>query len=71
MHRTLKNLQLLGLDLAIGMVTDGLRQIEPLMVPIYKAIQNRQTRSKYLHADETRWKVLAEKSGKKLSLIHI
>ena len=65
MHRTLKNLQLLGLDLATGTVTDGLRQIAPLMTPIYEAIQTRQARSKYLHADETRWKVFTEKAGKK------
>ena len=65
MHRTLKNLQLLGLDLAAGTVTDGLRQISPLMTPIYEAIQTRQARSKYLHADETRWKVFTEKAGKK------
>mgnify|MGYP001821731537 FL=1 len=65
MHRTLKNLELLGLDLAAGTITDGFRQIAPLMTPIYEAIQARQARSKYLHADETRWKVFTEKTGKK------
>ena len=66
MHRTLKNLQLLGLDLAVGTVTDGLRQIAPLMMtPIYESIQTRQARAKYQHADETRWKVFADKAGKK------
>jgi hypothetical protein len=54
MHRTLEGLRLLGLNLATGTVTDGLRRIAPLMVPIYEAIQTRQARSKYLHADETK-----------------
>lgn len=65
MHRTLVGLRPLGLDLATGTVTDGLRQIAPLMMPIYEAIQIRQARSKYQHADETRWKVFTEKAGKK------
>lgn len=65
MHRTLIGLRLLGLDLATGTVTDGLRQIAPLMRPIYEAIQIRQAGSKYQHADETRWKVFTEKAGKK------
>jgi transposase len=65
MHRTLKNLELLGLDLAAGTVTDGFRQIASLMTPIYEAVQTRQARAKYLHADETRWKVFTEKTGKK------
>jgi transposase len=65
MHRTLENLRLKGLDLAPGTVTDGLGQIAPLMTPIYEAIQTRQARSMYLHADETRWKVFTEKAGKK------
>jgi transposase len=65
MHRTLEGLRLSGLELATGTVTDGLRRIAPLMIPIYEAIQARQARAKYLNADETRWKVFAEKAGKK------
>ncbi len=63
-HRTIEQLRLLGLRLAAGTITDGLKRIEPLLTPIYEAICARRTESKYFHADETRWKVFIEKAGK-------
>ena len=63
-HRTIEQLRLLGLRLAAGTITDGLKRIEPLLTPIYEAICARHTESKYFHADETRWKVFIEKAGK-------
>jgi hypothetical protein len=33
-HRTIKQLQLLELDLAPGTIADGLKRIEPLFTPI-------------------------------------
>jgi transposase len=63
-HRTVEQLRLLGLSLAPGTITDGLKRIEPLLTPIYEAICARHTESKYFQADETRWKVFIEKAGK-------
>jgi transposase len=64
MQRTLEQLRLLGLDLAPGTVTDGLRRIEPLLTPVYEAIRARHLQSRYFQADETRWRVFAETLGK-------
>jgi transposase len=64
MQRTLEQLRLLGLDLAPGTVTDGLRRIEPLLTPVYEAIRARHLLSRYFQADETRWRVFAETLGK-------
>jgi transposase len=64
MHRTIEQLRLLGLSLAPGTIADGLKRIEPLLTPIYDAIHARHAESKYFQADESRWKVFAEKAGK-------
>jgi len=64
MHRTIEQLRLLGLSLAPGTIADGLKRIEPLLTPIYDAIRARHAESKYFQADESRWKVFAEKAGK-------
>ncbi len=64
MHRTIEQLRLLGLDLAAGTIADGLQRIEPLMTPIYEALRAYHLRSDHFHADETRWRVFAEKAGK-------
>lgn len=63
-HRTLEQLQLQGLSLAPGTVADGLQRIEPLFTGVYEAILARHQQSVYFHADETRWKVFVEKTGK-------
>ena len=63
-HRTIEQLRLLGLSLAPGTIADGLKRIEPLLTPIYDAIRVHHVQSTYFHADETRWKVFAEKAGK-------
>ncbi|TWU33733.1 IS66 family transposase [Novipirellula artificiosorum] len=63
-HRTIEQLGLLGVDLAAGTIAGGLKRIEPLLTPIYDAICDRQTKSNYFQADETRWKVFVEKAGK-------
>ena len=54
-------LRLAGISLAPGTVTDGLKRIEPLLTPIYEAVRTHHRESNYFHADETRWKVFAEK----------
>jgi transposase len=64
MHRTIEQLRLLGVSLAPGTIADGLKRIEPLLTPVYDAIRAHQVQSTYFQADETRWKVFAEKAGK-------
>ena len=64
MHRTIEQLHLLGVSLAPGTIADGLKRIEPLLTPVYDAIRAHHVQSTYFQADETRWKVFAEKAGK-------
>jgi transposase len=63
-ERLLAQWQLLGLDLAAGTVTDGLRRLEPLLGPLYEAVLARNAQSAYMQADETRWLVFIVLEGK-------
>jgi transposase len=63
-QRLLEQWRLLGLDLAAGTVTDGLRRLEPLFQPIMEALLKRNRQSHYKQADETRWRVFVEQQGK-------
>jgi len=63
-QRLLEHWRFLGLDLAAGTITDGLRRLEPLFRPILEAVQNRNRQSSYKQADETRWLVFVEQQGK-------
>lgn len=64
-HRTLEELSGYGLSLASGTITDGLKRLLPLFVPVYDAIVERSVASKHWHADETGWKVFESVEGKK------
>lgn len=63
-ERLLSQWQLLGLDLAPGTVTDGLRRLEPLFQPIMAALRERNRQSVATQADETRWLVFIDQEGK-------
>lgn len=63
-YRLLSALKTHGLDLAQGTITDGLKAIAPLFVPIYEAIITRNTEENRWHADETRWLVFTTVEGK-------
>lgn len=63
-ERLLQQWQLLGLDLAPGTVTDGLRRLEPLFQPIMTALLERNRQSPNTQADETRWLVFIDHDGK-------
>ena len=63
-ERLLSSWKLLGLDLAASTVNTGLERLQPLFVPIYEAIKDRNRLSVYQQADETRWFVFAEIEGK-------
>jgi transposase len=63
-ERLLEQWRLHGLDLAAGTVTDGLQRLEPLFTPVYEALKERNGRSYYHQADETRWNVFVDYDGK-------
>lgn len=63
-QRLLGQWRLLGLDLASGTITDGLRRLEPLFAPLVEALLKRNCQSHYKQADETRWLVFVEQQGK-------
>lgn len=63
-ERLLNQWQLLGLDLAPGTVTDGLRRLEPLFQPVMEALRERNRASVLNQADETRWLVFCDWEGK-------
>lgn len=68
-HRATNNLidelKQYDLDLPPGTVTGGLKRLVPLLEPIYEALLERNARSAYRQADETRWPVFVEQEGKK------
>ena len=63
-ERLLNAWSLIGLDVAASTVNTGLERLQPLLVPIYGAIADRNRLSVYQQADETRWFVFAEIEGK-------
>lgn len=63
-HRYLDKLELYGIELAQGTVTDGLKKIMPLFTPVVQAIMEKNQQEKHWHADETRWEVFESIEGK-------
>jgi transposase len=63
-QRLLEHWRLLGMDLAAGTITDGLKRLEPLFAPLREALLQRNRQSHYQQADETRWLVFVEWLGK-------
>jgi transposase len=64
-ERLLGQLEQYDLDLPAGTVNDGLKRIEPMMQPIYKALCERNRQGEFHQADETRWRVFVLFDGKK------
>ena len=63
-ERLLNSWRLLGLDLAPGTITDGLRRLEILLRPIYEALEQRNPQGDLHQGDETRWQVFVPMEGK-------
>ena len=63
-ERPLSACALMGLDLAASPVDTGLERSQPLFTPIPEMIRDRNRLSTYHQADEARWFVFAEKTGK-------
>ena len=64
-ERLLGQLEQYDFDLPGGTINDGLKRLEPLMQPIYKALCGRNRQGDFHQADETRWLVFAVLGGKK------
>jgi transposase len=63
-ERLLASWRLLGLDVAPGTVTDGLRRLEVLLRPIDAALKQRNPQGDLHQGDETRWRVFVALEGK-------
>ena len=64
-ERLLGQLQEYDLDLPAGTVNDGLCRIEPMLLPVYEALCQRNRQGDFHQGDETRWLVFAQLDGKK------
>lgn len=53
-----------GASLSAGTVTNGLKKIAPLFLPIQHAMQAQQAKERLFHNDETMWKVFEATEGK-------
>jgi len=63
-ERQLAAWQRRGLNLPAGTVTEGLKRLEPMFMPLYEAFLARAPAAGFAQADETRWLVFIEQSGK-------
>ena len=63
-HRLIQSLELIGLDLPQGTITDGLKRLLPFFEPVYQAIIAHNQTASHWHADETRWMVFSPVEGK-------
>jgi len=63
-YRLLADLRTHGLCMAQGTLTDGLKAIAPLLVPILEAITSKNLEENRWHADETSWLVFTTVEGK-------
>ena len=63
-HRLCEEFRQLGLPLAQGTLTDGLRRLAPMFAPVMEALRDKQMSEALFHNDETRWEVFEEVPGK-------
>ena len=64
LHRIVQMLAAQNCPLSPGTLVGVLRQVSPLLQPLYAAIQDRNRQEEQWHADETRWKVFADPAEK-------
>jgi len=64
-ERLLGQLDQYDLDLPGGTINDGLQRIEPMLLPVYEALCERNRQGDFHQADETRWLVFVVLDGKK------
>jgi len=64
LNRLLQDMSGLGLSIASGTLTGGLKKLAPLFEPIYQAWYLQQMREDLFHNDESRWEVYEAVEGK-------
>ena len=63
-HRLCTDLTTLGVPIAQGTLTGGLKKLAPLFEPLRAALLERHLTERLFHGDETRWKVFQAVAGK-------
>lgn len=63
-HRIVRGLAAVGLDVAEGTVCGALKSTAELLVPLESAIVQRNATAVHVHADETSWRVFEQTEGK-------
>jgi transposase len=63
-NRLCADLNNLGVPMALGTLTGGLKKLAPLFGPLQAALLERHLAERLFHGDETRWKVFQEVAGK-------
>lgn len=63
-YRLLGDLRTHGIDLSLGTVTGGMRQLAPVFEPIREEIIRQNLEQRTWHADETSWPVFVPVEGK-------
>ena len=63
-HRLLSDLRSHGIDLSLGAVSGGLKQLAPVFEPIREEIVRKNLEQPVWHADETSWPVFVATEGK-------
>jgi len=58
------DLNTLGVPIALGTLTGGLKQLAPLFEPLRAALLEKHLSERLFHGDETRWKVFEAVEGK-------
>jgi len=64
LNRILQDMKGIGLPIAQGTLTGGMKKIIPLFEPVYQALHAQQMREKLFHNDESRWEVFEPVEGK-------
>ena len=63
-YRFIRQWEAQGLFLSQATLTDGLKRLLPLLLPLYEVMVKKQLNDTHWHADETRWMVFESLEGK-------
>ena len=63
-YRFIRQWEARGLFLSQGTLTDGLKRLLPLLLPLCEVMVKKQLNDTHWHADETRWMVFESLEGK-------
>jgi len=64
LNRILQDMKGIGLPIAQGTLTGGMKKLIPLFEPVHQALHAQQMRERLFHNDESRWEVFEPVEGK-------